>query len=108
MCDAQGLISYASPAAQRLLGYPPEKLLHTCVFDWLHPDDVAAALGSLGQVLEFSNSGDESVNRVRHADGSWRHLAMLANNCLADPAIGGVVLNLRDISARAAEQALRR
>jgi len=108
VCDAQGLISYASPAAQRLLGYPPEKLLHACVFDWLHPDDVAAALGSLGQVLEFSNSGDESVNRVRHADGSWRHLAMLANNCLADPAIGGVVLNLRDVSGRArAEEALR-
>jgi PAS domain S-box-containing protein len=108
VCDAQGRVSYASPAAQRLLGHAPEALLHTCVFDWLHPDDLDAALAELGQVLEFSNSGDESVSRVRHADGSWRHLAMLANNCLADPAIGGVVLNLRDVSGRArAEEALR-
>jgi len=108
VCDARGLVSYASPAAQRLLGHAPEALLHTCVFDWLHPDDVAAALAELGQVLEFSNSGDESISRVQHADGSWRHLAMLANNCLADPAIGGVVLNLRDVSGRArAEEALR-
>ena len=33
---------------------------------------------------------------------------MLANNCLADPAVGGVVLNMRDVSGRTrAEEALR-
>jgi PAS domain S-box-containing protein len=108
VCDAQGVVRYASPASQRLLGHAPETLLRTNVFAWLHPDDVAAAQSELGQVLEFINSGDESISRVRHADGSWRHLAMLANNCLADPAVGGVVLNLRDVSGRArAEEALR-
>jgi PAS domain S-box-containing protein len=108
LCDAQGQVRYASPAAQRLLGHEPAAMLQTQVFDWLHPEDVVHAQAELADVLAFSNSGDESIFRVRHADGSWRHLAMLANNCLADPAVGGVVLNLRDVSGRArAEEALR-
>jgi len=108
VCDADGIVSYASPAAQRLLGLAPQALLGTRTFDWLHPDDVASALAEMTQVLSFSNSGEESVSRVRHADGEWRHLAMLANNCLADPAVGGIVLNLRDVSGRTrAQQALR-
>ena len=59
-------------------------------------------------VLDFSNDDSETVWRVRHADGEWRHLAILANNCLADPAVNGVVLNIRDVSGRTrAEAALR-
>jgi PAS domain S-box-containing protein len=109
MCDEQGRMRYVSPASQRLLGFAPEALMHDSVFDWLHPQDAAQARAELMAVLDFSNSGNESVSRVRHADGGWRHLAMLANNCLGDPAVGGIVLNLRDVSERArAEQALRK
>jgi PAS domain S-box-containing protein len=108
VCDAQGTVIYASPAAQRLLGYPAEELLHSRVFDWLHPGDLAAALREMQGVLDFSNDESETVWRVRHADGEWRHLAVLANNFLADPAVGGVVLNIRDVSGRTrAEAALR-
>ncbi len=108
MCDAQGSVSYASPAAQRLVGFAPEELLGSCVFDWLHPDDLELAQREMAAVLDFSSDHNETVCRVHHADGQWRHLAILANNCLADPAVGGVVLNLRDVSGRtAAEAALR-
>ena len=105
VCDAQGSISYASPAAQRLLGRSPEELLHSRVFDWLHPDELETASRELQTVLEFSNDEAETVWRVCHADGSWRHLAILANNCLGDPAVGGVVLNIRDVSGRTRAEA---
>ncbi|HMO47316.1 MAG TPA: response regulator [Rubrivivax sp.] len=108
VCDAQGLIDYASPAAQWLLGVAPEQMRGSSVFDWLHPDDLAVALTELASVVDFSNSGNETVVRARHAGGGWRHLAMLANNCLADPAVAGIVLSVRDVSGRAqAEEALR-
>ncbi|MCU0964580.1 MAG: PAS domain S-box protein [Burkholderiaceae bacterium] len=108
VCDAQGIVSYASPAAQRLVGFTPEELLGSCVFDWLHPDDLDLARSELAAVLNFSSDQTETVCRVHHADGQWRYLAILGNNCLADPAVGGVVLNLRDVSGRTrAEAALR-
>ena len=108
VCDAQGTVIYASPAAQRLMGHAPEELLHSRIFDWFHPGDLENALREMQAVLDFSNDDGETVWRVRHADGEWRHVAILANNCLSDPAVNGVVLNIRDVSGRTrAEAALR-
>jgi diguanylate cyclase (GGDEF)-like protein/PAS domain S-box-containing protein len=44
--------------------------------------------------------------RLRHRDGAWRHVEAIAKNLLADPAVGGIVVNYRDVTARrAAEEA---
>jgi len=108
LCDADGLIRYASPSSQRLLGQPPQAMLHTRVTDWVHPQDVLLAVQELREVADSGSRGEETVLRVAHADGGWRHLAVLANNCLDDPAIAGLVLNARDVSGRTrAEAALR-
>ena len=105
VCDASGRVLYASPASRRLLGRAPEEVLNSHVFDWLHPDDVARAHAELQAVLAYAADTDETVWRVRHADGQWRHLAILANNVLADPAVAGVVLNIRDVSGRTRAEA---
>ena len=47
----------------------------------------------IASVLEF---------RLQHQDGSWRIVEALANNLLDDPAVRGVVVNLRDITERQA------
>jgi PAS domain S-box-containing protein len=108
VCDAQGWVSYASPAALRLVGFPSEQLQGSNVFDWLHPQDLEPARAEMQAVLGFTSPQVETVCRVHHADGQWRYLAILANNCLADPAVNGVVLNLRDVTGRTrAEEALR-
>jgi PAS domain S-box-containing protein len=109
LCDAQGVVRYASPAARQLLGHEPQAVVHTKVLEWLHPDDQAEAQAELASVLAMRPHGErETVCRARHADGQWRHVAILANNCLSDPAVAGVVLNVRDVSERVrAEEALR-
>jgi hypothetical protein len=109
VCDAMGRIGYASPAARRLLGVPPEAMVGSNVVDWLHPEDIAPQRRELERVVERTNSGEETTCRVRHADHSYRHLAMLSNNCLDDPAVGGIVVNAHDVTGRvSAEAALRR
>ena len=109
VCDAAGVVRYASPALQSLLGAAPAAALGTHMFEWVHPDDVALAQGEFGAVIDDRASGVETVVRLRHVDGSWRHLAVLANNCLADDAVAGIVLNLRDVTERElARQALER
>lgn len=109
VCDARGVVGYASPAVRRLLGLEPAQVLRSQVLDWVHPADRALAQADLGAVLAGRPHGEhETVFRVRHADGHWPLVAVLANNCLADPAVAGVVLNVRDVSERArAEEALR-
>ena len=108
VCDELGHIAYVSPASRRLLGYDGARLMQTRLTDWVHPNDVAETIAAMARVVGFSNTGEETVARVRHADGEWRHLAVLAHNCLADPAVAGVVLNLRDVSGRTrAEAAVR-
>jgi diguanylate cyclase (GGDEF)-like protein len=38
--------------------------------------------------------------RVQHADGSWRWIEAVGRNLVDDPAVGGVVVNYRDITTR--------
>jgi diguanylate cyclase (GGDEF)-like protein len=38
--------------------------------------------------------------RVEHADGSWRWIEVVAKNLTDDPAVGGLVVNYRDITTR--------
>jgi len=53
-------------------------------------------------VSSTTRRGNQLVVRVRHEDGSWRHLEAVAKNCLDDPALGGVVINYRDVTEREA------
>ena len=109
VCDATGRVSYASPSSQQLLGRAPLALQGALVFEWLHPEDTAMGRAEFASVVEQRSSGVESVARFSHADGGWRHLAVVGNNCLADDAVRGIVLNLRDVTERTrAEEALRK
>ena len=38
--------------------------------------------------------------RIRHGDGAWRHIEVVANNLLGDPTVEGIVLTLRDVTER--------
>ncbi len=111
VCNAHGGVMYASQAAAAMLGREPAALLGGNVFDWIHPDDLPGARRDHNAVLGRANPGVESIHRYRHADGSWRYLASLASNCLADDAVLGIVLNFRDATERKraeqAESALR-
>jgi len=38
--------------------------------------------------------------RIRHCDGSWRHVEVTTTNLLHEPTLEGIVLTLRDVSER--------
>lgn len=99
--DEQGCIAYHSPAAERLLGYPPGSWLGTPFTAVVHPDD-QAALNEIFRrlVLEPSLMPLTEV-RVTTAEGEWRHVEISATNRLADPAVRGIVANVRDVTERA-------
>jgi len=100
LIDAEGTIVYVSPAIERVLGYTPEEVTGTSILALLHPDDVAPARAALAHAPQSGGTPVRIEARCRHRDGT---------NQLAVPAIGGIVLNGRDVTARKrVEETLRR
>jgi PAS domain S-box-containing protein len=107
--SADGSLSYISPSAHLVLGYPPGSHLGTKLMDFVHPDDRVRVRDALTERL-LSNERVTAVElRVAHADGSWRILELVATNRIDDPVVGGIVCNLRDITdlRRAQDETIR-
>ncbi len=95
-----GTTKYQSPSIERILGYGPEALNDKNVFDYIHPDDVARVGAAFDNTLRDPSAMAPVEYRFRHADGSWVHVESVGSNFLQVPAIGGVVVNSRDITER--------
>ncbi|WP_305024062.1 PAS domain S-box protein [Paenibacillus lacisoli] len=61
---------YASPAALPLLGYTPEEMVGTSVFDYYHPDDVELVEEYLKGILHHETNIPVTY-RIRHRDGRY-------------------------------------
>ncbi|MEX2619127.1 MAG: EAL domain-containing protein [Egibacteraceae bacterium] len=99
-CDSQGVIRYASPSGTAVLGHPVDHLVGQTLVDLIHADDASALMGMTQGPPGQAWAPVEL--RARHADGSWRHLEMVANNLLDDPDVAAVVCNARDVTERRA------
>jgi len=97
--DPDGTIRYVSPAVSRTLGHAPGELDGTDLMALVHPDDVPTDLSGLAQPDE-QGIGSPVVLRVRTSEGSWRHLEVVVTDLTQNPAIGGLVLNARDVTER--------
>jgi two-component system cell cycle sensor histidine kinase/response regulator CckA len=100
--DAAQTVRYVSPSVERILGYSPGEIVGCPVLSFVHPEDLpffakvvepAAADAGVMQTNEF---------RGRHRDGTWRLMEAVGLNLLDDPAVRGVVITSRDVTARRA------
>jgi diguanylate cyclase (GGDEF)-like protein/PAS domain S-box-containing protein len=97
--DAEGTILWASASAEEWLGWVAADIVGRSGLPLVHPDDVVTALASLASVQD-KHVGTPVEIRVCHADGTYRHVEVRGRSAISDPAIGGVVLALRDLSGR--------
>ena len=106
--DADGRVLYASPSYERVYGYPAEQRIGASAFDRVHADDLPKLAAAFRALVAVPGGATTAHFRVRHGDGGWRHISAVGQNRLDDPAVGGVIINSRDVTERAvAEQALR-
>ncbi|MFN8526831.1 MAG: EAL domain-containing protein [Chloroflexota bacterium] len=107
--DAAGLLTYVSPAVQRQWGLPPDTLVGTDASRVVHPDDVPAFTDALDQAASRADRPPTTEIRIRHADGSWRHVELMISNLLEDSGVSGLVLTFHDVTEhKRFERELRR
>jgi PAS domain S-box-containing protein len=108
LLSADGVVTYASPSSARMLGYRPEELVGRSWTEFAHRDELARLRALMSEAL-LSPEKDVLLNgRVRHKDGSWRHLEANCRNRLDDPSVAAIVINYRDVTDRKrTEESLR-
>ncbi|WP_287155235.1 PAS domain S-box protein [Candidatus Solincola tengchongensis] len=98
--DAEGRFIYLSPSNQRVLGYRPEELLGTHVFELVHPED-------LQRVREAYSASEKELRpgrvefRARRADGGYVWVESVGNPLIDEEGNPqGAIFVTRDITER--------
>ncbi len=108
VADPQGRRIYESPSLERVLGYKPGERKGTA-FDAMPPEEREKARKLFGEVLANPGVPFRTESRFQHKDGHFLHVEVVLTNLLNDPAVGGIVVNGRDVTAKVkAEEALRK
>ncbi len=105
---ADQTVSYISPSVERVLGYKPEEVTGKDNLAPVHPDDLPRVRKAMADALSSPGVSTFMELRLKHADGSWRHIESACTSLLHDPAVDGIVFNSRDVTERKrATEALR-
>ncbi len=98
LCDLDGRIGFVTPSARAVLGLEADLLIGQRVIDLVLPDDSAL----IQRVLTTVPDREDRPLRVRmhHADGRPIYVEGTVSNLLADPAVSGIVVTFRDVTAR--------
>lgn len=94
-----GTVVYANATVSRF-GYTPEQVVGQPGFDFVHPEDRHLVEEAFALVQEQPVEAASQVYRHNHADGRFRWVEAWMSNRISDPQIGGIVVNLRDVTSR--------
>src|SRR5512133_3486321 len=75
VCDIAGQILHVNAASERVLGYPPQEMIGTNAWSYVHPEDLKATAAARSAPLD---DGIPFENRALAADGSYRWLEFVA------------------------------
>jgi diguanylate cyclase (GGDEF)-like protein/PAS domain S-box-containing protein len=100
--DEFGIFRYVGPAAEALLGYPPEDLLGLPLLNQVEAGERA----QVGRAMELLAANPGSVHTIElrwcTRDGRVRLVEAVCQNLVEDPDVGGLVWNGRDVTDRRA------
>jgi two-component system cell cycle sensor histidine kinase/response regulator CckA len=107
--DMEGNRLFNSLSYQRVLGYTPEELQASPIFDQIHPDDREAVKNATDEA-RLSGVGRTLEYRIRHKNGTW--LVLESTSSVIHSANGAaeklVIVNRNITERKTAEDALRR
>ncbi|MDQ3626439.1 MAG: PAS domain S-box protein, partial [Verrucomicrobiota bacterium] len=100
-----GTMVYESPSAEQVVGWRPEEMLGRTMFELVHPEDLVRVQKDFQSALRNPHQRVMTSYRFRAGDGTWRQMESTGSNLLADPAVKGIVVHSRDVTARRESEA---
>ena len=107
--DMEGQRLFNSLSYQKVLGYSPEELQASSVFEQIHPED-RERVRKAAEDARRTGVGETLEYRIRHKDGTWLVLestSSVIRNAKGEPE-KLVIVNRNVAERKKAEQALRR
>ena len=107
--DMEGQRLFNSLSYQKVLGYSPEELQASSVFEQIHPDD-RERVKNAAEEARRSGIGKTLEYRIRHKDGAWlvfESTSSVIRNARGEPE-KLVIVNRNITERKRAEEALRR
>ncbi|WP_040397164.1 PAS domain-containing protein, partial [Cesiribacter andamanensis] len=98
--DGKGLIKYLTPSFYRLTGFRAEEMRNAAIFDYIHPNDLGYCQERFFLRVANSSPRQTAMFRCKKADGTYLFLEANGNNLLDNKAVGGIVINARDVTER--------
>ncbi|MGY1643211.1 putative bifunctional diguanylate cyclase/phosphodiesterase [Geodermatophilus sp. SYSU D00703] len=98
--DGDLRITWASPALATVLGDTGRPARGQDLLELVHPEDTLSMARALHPAADDGPASGVLPFRVRHTDGTWRHLEAGVSDLRADAAVGAVVLHCRDTTER--------
>jgi len=93
-----GTITWRGPSMGDDLAYTMKEIVGRNLLDLIHSDEVASVQGALRSLSTAPGFSATGHCRLRHQDGSWRHIAWSARNATHIPGIDGIIVNCHDIT----------
>jgi diguanylate cyclase (GGDEF)-like protein/PAS domain S-box-containing protein len=93
-----GVLQYASPAFEAILGYSSTTISNLLADDLVHPDDISGLRSAIAAATPGAVINQEL--RLRRSDGEWLWFEAAITNLTGDPDVNGYVADLRDITRR--------
>ncbi len=95
--DGSGFFAFVTPSVTSVLGYRPDSLVGTTVFDLVAPGHRDRVEDRLALIGEPFTRVDLELD-VKAASGRYHTLAVTLTDLRDEPAVDGIVLNARDIT----------
>jgi PAS domain S-box-containing protein len=106
--DVNGIITYASPATRRVLGYAEGEFFGRSAFELIAPDSREFVAERMQESRRRPGEQVPVHAHLLHKNGSWRLFEGIFTNLLDEPGVRGIVANIRDITdQRRAEEQVR-
>jgi diguanylate cyclase (GGDEF)-like protein/PAS domain S-box-containing protein len=100
--DTRGVIQFASSSAGRVLGYDPDALVGVALSAVSDPEHAAHVAAFVEMTARLPGVSPLAEWRLRRPDGQSVDVEAIASNLIDDAAVGGIVVNARDVGERKA------